>query len=117
MGLDREEFWWRISRFNWFGHQSRFDRARVAVFPFAPFITGHLVSVVICSFLLNWQISDYPLDIAFICTAPDRSEMLFSIRWIGNNYGRRPAPVMFSILRRPANDDSPQAELKFAELN
>jgi hypothetical protein len=25
MGLDRDEFWWRILRFNWFGHQSRFD--------------------------------------------------------------------------------------------
>jgi hypothetical protein len=25
MGLDKEEFWWRILRFNWFGHQSRFD--------------------------------------------------------------------------------------------
>jgi hypothetical protein len=25
MGLDKEEFWWRTLRFNWFGHQSRFD--------------------------------------------------------------------------------------------
>jgi hypothetical protein len=25
MGLDKEEFWWRILRFNWFGHQSRID--------------------------------------------------------------------------------------------
>jgi hypothetical protein len=35
MGLDKEEFWWRILRFNWFGHQSRFDvplPARVSFF-------------------------------------------------------------------------------------
>jgi hypothetical protein len=25
MGSDREEFWWRILRFTWFGHQSRFE--------------------------------------------------------------------------------------------
>src|ERR1043166_3975887 len=47
MGLDSGEFWWRISRFNWFGHQSRFDRARAVPAPGAPFITGHLVSAVI----------------------------------------------------------------------
>src|SRR5215218_2263470 len=47
MGLDSGEFWWRISRFNWFGHQSRFDRARGVLVPVAPFITGHLLSAVI----------------------------------------------------------------------
>src|SRR5215208_507339 len=46
-GLDSGEFWWRISRFNWFGHQSRFDRARAVLVPFDPFITGHLLSAVI----------------------------------------------------------------------
>src|SRR5215213_5969177 len=46
MGLDRGEFWWRISRFNWFGHQSRFDRARAVLVPFAPFVTGLFVSLV-----------------------------------------------------------------------
>jgi hypothetical protein len=25
MGLGKEECWWRIFRFNWFGHQSLFD--------------------------------------------------------------------------------------------
>src|SRR4051794_24793858 len=47
MGLARGEFWWRISRFNWFGHQSRFDRAPAAVCRCVPFITGDLLSVVI----------------------------------------------------------------------
>ena len=30
MGLDRGEFWWRISTLNWLGHQSLFDRGPVA---------------------------------------------------------------------------------------
>jgi hypothetical protein len=47
MGLDRGEFWWRISRFSWFGHQSRFDRALAVLVPFTPFVTGHLLSTVI----------------------------------------------------------------------
>src|SRR3712207_2046374 len=49
MGSDRGEFWWRISRFSWFGHQSRFDRAVAGLdlVPFAPFSTGHLLSLVI----------------------------------------------------------------------
>jgi hypothetical protein len=32
MGLERGEFWWRISMFNWFGHQSRLERARASPF-------------------------------------------------------------------------------------
>jgi len=37
IGFDRAEFWWRIFRFNWFGHQSLFDLAPAAVC-----MTGHL---------------------------------------------------------------------------
>src|SRR5262245_58017070 len=47
MGLDSGEFWWRISRFNWFGHQSRFDRGPAALGRLAPFTTGDLLSLVI----------------------------------------------------------------------
>jgi hypothetical protein len=47
MGLDRGEFWWRILRFNWFGHQSLFDLIPTFV---VPCMTGHLVSAEeICS--------------------------------------------------------------------
>jgi hypothetical protein len=42
--LDKEEFWWRILRFNWFGHQSRFDvplpAEGLGVLP----VTGRLLS-------------------------------------------------------------------------
>jgi hypothetical protein len=31
MGLDKEEFWWRTLRFNWFGHQSRLDLPAVCL--------------------------------------------------------------------------------------
>ena len=46
MGLDRGEFWWRIFRFNWFGHQSRFDAPAPAARAWAPPVTGHLRSSV-----------------------------------------------------------------------
>jgi hypothetical protein len=39
MGLDKEEFWWRILRFNWFGHQSLLDLIPTFV---VPCMTGHL---------------------------------------------------------------------------
>jgi hypothetical protein len=42
MGLDKGEFWWRILRFNWFGHQSRFD-VPLPVVCLCP-VTGHLLS-------------------------------------------------------------------------
>src|ERR1700741_3688884 len=49
MGSDWGEFWRRILRFNWFGHQSLFDLIPTFV---VPCTTGHFASVAtICSFL------------------------------------------------------------------
>jgi len=42
MGSDWGEFWRRILRFNWFGHQSSFDLIRRFV---VPCTTGHLPAV------------------------------------------------------------------------
>jgi hypothetical protein len=39
MGSDWGEFWRRILRFSWFGHQSLFDRILTFV---VPWTTGHL---------------------------------------------------------------------------
>jgi hypothetical protein len=44
MGLLMGQFWLRIFRFNWFGHQSRFDVPLPAVDLLAPPVTGHLLS-------------------------------------------------------------------------
>jgi hypothetical protein len=41
MGLDKAEFWWRILRFNWFGHQSRFDLPPKVALGRTLCITGH----------------------------------------------------------------------------
>src|ERR1700674_2461513 len=48
MGSDWGEFWRRILRFSWFGHQSLFDLIPTFV---VPCTTGHLVSVAIVCFL------------------------------------------------------------------
>src|SRR5580693_2333238 len=49
MGSEWGEFWRRILRFSWFGHQSLFDLIPTFV---VPCMTGHLVSVdMVCSFL------------------------------------------------------------------
>jgi hypothetical protein len=44
MGLDKEEFWDRTLRFNWFGHQSRFDVPLPAICLWVAPVTGHLLS-------------------------------------------------------------------------
>jgi hypothetical protein len=49
MGSDWGEFWRRIPRFSWFGHQSLFDLIPTFV---VPCMTGHFASVdKVCSFL------------------------------------------------------------------
>jgi hypothetical protein len=51
IGSDWGEFWRRILRFSWFGHQSLFDLIPTFV---VPCMTGHLASVDnVCSFLLS----------------------------------------------------------------
>jgi len=53
IGSDWGEFWRRILRFNWFGHQSLLDLIPTFV---VPYTTGHFASVaMICSFLAVGQ--------------------------------------------------------------
>jgi hypothetical protein len=52
MGSDWGEFWRRILRFSWFGHQSLFDLIPTLV---VPWMTGHLpaLSSVFASMVLS----------------------------------------------------------------
>jgi hypothetical protein len=58
--LDKGEFCCRILRFNWFGHQSRFDLPLKVSWERAPCITGHLPALatslpsIVLSVWLRW---------------------------------------------------------------
>src|SRR4051812_3529965 len=93
MGSAKGEFWWRISRFSWFGHQSRFDRATAAFVPFAPFITGHFVSVAIWHFLLSRQNPWLSVGARFLQGGCYGGKYFCPIRSIGKTYGRLHGPA------------------------
>jgi hypothetical protein len=51
MGLGKDEFWWSILRFSWFGHQSRLDLTPTFVC-----MTGHLPALL--SVFASMSVSD-----------------------------------------------------------